>query len=100
MKTTGFEIIRDLFNEEEINSLRVEADRVARFAKSTCVRHLRGKSNLFNKLSKIQNILRLFPEQLSPVRSILFDKTPEENWPVAWHQDLTIAVREKKEING
>ncbi|HEX8457699.1 MAG TPA: phytanoyl-CoA dioxygenase family protein [Pyrinomonadaceae bacterium] len=27
------------------------------------------------------------------VRSILFDKTPEANWKVAWHQDLSIAVR-------
>jgi ectoine hydroxylase-related dioxygenase (phytanoyl-CoA dioxygenase family) len=31
-------------------------------------------------------------------RSILFDKTPEANWKVAWHQDLTIAVRKKIEV--
>lgn len=29
-----------------------------------------------------------------PVRGILFDKTPEANWNVVWHQDLSIAVRE------
>jgi hypothetical protein len=27
------------------------------------------------------------------VRGLLFDKTPEANWPVPWHQDLTIAVK-------
>jgi hypothetical protein len=27
------------------------------------------------------------------VRGLLFDKTAEANWPVPWHQDLTIAVR-------
>jgi hypothetical protein len=33
-----------------------------------------------------------------PVRGILFDKTPEANWKVVWHQDLTIAVREKRDV--
>jgi Phytanoyl-CoA dioxygenase (PhyH) len=34
------------------------------------------------------------------VRAILFDKTPEANWKVAWHQDLTIAVLERMEVEG
>lgn len=34
------------------------------------------------------------------VRSIFFDKTPERNWPVAPHQDTTIAVRERREAPG
>ncbi len=34
------------------------------------------------------------------VRGILFDKVPEANWKVAWHQDLTIAVREQREAPG
>lgn len=35
-----------------------------------------------------------------PVRGILFDKIPEANWKVPWHQDVTIAVREKIETSG
>ena len=35
-----------------------------------------------------------------PVRAIYFDKTPDSNWLVAWHQDLTIALRERREISG
>jgi len=35
-----------------------------------------------------------------PVRGILFDKTPDANWKVAWHQDLAIAVRERQETPG
>jgi hypothetical protein len=34
------------------------------------------------------------------VRSLLFDKTPKANWKVSWHQDLTIAVRERREVEG
>jgi ectoine hydroxylase-related dioxygenase (phytanoyl-CoA dioxygenase family) len=33
-----------------------------------------------------------------PVRGILFDKLPGANWKVAWHQDLSIAVKEKHDI--
>jgi ectoine hydroxylase-related dioxygenase (phytanoyl-CoA dioxygenase family) len=34
------------------------------------------------------------------VRAILFDKTAESNWAVPWHQDRTIAVRERREVAG
>ncbi|MCA1556325.1 MAG: phytanoyl-CoA dioxygenase family protein, partial [Acidobacteria bacterium] len=34
------------------------------------------------------------------VRSILFDKIPEANWKVAWHQDLSIAVRARRDMEG
>lgn len=34
------------------------------------------------------------------VRGIFFDKTPDANWKVVWHQDLSIAVREKREVEG
>lgn len=35
-----------------------------------------------------------------PVRAILFNKSPETNWSLAWHQDRTICVREKREVPG
>lgn len=35
-----------------------------------------------------------------PVRAILFNKSPETNWSLAWHQDRTICVREKREAPG
>jgi phytanoyl-CoA dioxygenase PhyH len=35
-----------------------------------------------------------------PVRALIFDKTPTANWKVAWHQDLTIAVRARRDVDG
>ncbi len=35
-----------------------------------------------------------------PVRSIFFDKTPEANWLVPWHQDLSIAVKQRADVSG
>jgi ectoine hydroxylase-related dioxygenase (phytanoyl-CoA dioxygenase family) len=34
------------------------------------------------------------------VRALLFDKTPQANWKVIWHQDLTVAARERAEVDG
>lgn len=34
------------------------------------------------------------------VRAIYFDKSPEANWLVPWHQDLTLAVRARAELPG
>ncbi len=39
-------------------------------------------------------------EQALPVRALFFDKTPGANWPVLWHQDLSIAVTEQHSIEG
>jgi hypothetical protein len=32
-----------------------------------------------------------------PVRAVLFDKTDRNNWAVAWHQDRTIVVTERRD---
>ncbi len=55
-------------------------------------------------LSKEPALLSLVESIIGPrcrvVRAIFFDKTPGANWPVAWHQDLTLAVASKHEIPG
>jgi hypothetical protein len=35
-----------------------------------------------------------------PVRAILFNKSAETNWSLAWHQDRTICVKERREVAG
>lgn len=35
-----------------------------------------------------------------PVRMLLFDKTAETNWSLAWHQDRTICVAERRDVAG
>jgi ectoine hydroxylase-related dioxygenase (phytanoyl-CoA dioxygenase family) len=50
---------------------------------------------------RIQNLVdSIAGKDAQVIRAIFFDKTPEANWKVAWHQDLTIAVHQKKEIEG
>ncbi|MEZ5323619.1 MAG: phytanoyl-CoA dioxygenase family protein [Verrucomicrobiales bacterium] len=100
LSTDGYEIHRAILSDADVAELRQEANVVADAAGSACVRHLRGRSMVFDALSVSDALLSLIPAGMRPVRSILFDKTESENWPVLWHQDLTIAVVEKREVPG
>ena len=43
---------------------------------------------------------RLGGQGVRPVRVLAFDKTPEHNWGLTWHQDRSIAVKERIEAPG
>jgi ectoine hydroxylase-related dioxygenase (phytanoyl-CoA dioxygenase family) len=40
------------------------------------------------------------PSEPLPVRAIYFDKSPDGNWSVPWHQDLTLALRASVDLPG
>ena len=53
------------------------------------------------KSAKVRSLVEsVLGEEAFAVRGLFFDKTPSANWPVVWHQDRTIAVREKRDIPG
>jgi hypothetical protein len=39
-------------------------------------------------------------QECHPVRAILFDKSADQNWSLGWHQDRTIVVTQRIEVNG
>ncbi|MEO8531119.1 MAG: phytanoyl-CoA dioxygenase, partial [Deltaproteobacteria bacterium] len=51
-----------------------------------------------------QTLQRIASEALGTtaraVRAVLFDKTAANNWPLGWHQDRVIAVKERAEVQG
>jgi ectoine hydroxylase-related dioxygenase (phytanoyl-CoA dioxygenase family) len=36
----------------------------------------------------------------TPFRATLFDKSPQSNWLVVWHQDTALPLRERRDIQG
>ena len=100
LEVEGFEMHRAVFSDAELDAFRLEGDRIAANAGSASVRRLFDRSSVFRELSHSPVLESLVGPGRIPVRSILFDKTPGENWPVLWHQDLTIAVDAESEIAG
>jgi len=43
---------------------------------------------------------RLALERMRHVDAVLFDKTPNANWALGWHQDRTICVRQRIDVPG
>lgn len=96
----GYEFVKGALSREEVFKLRNEATRLSKDVGNSCVRDVLGRSPVIRNLAHSHQIRHLLPDDLSPVRSILFDKTVDENWPVAWHQDLSIAVQSRNETPG
>jgi ectoine hydroxylase-related dioxygenase (phytanoyl-CoA dioxygenase family) len=68
------------------------------------VRGLVAKARSIGALAQSAAVRSLVDRVLGPeaqlVRSILFNKSDEANWQVAWHQDLAIAVAKPEEVEG
>jgi ectoine hydroxylase-related dioxygenase (phytanoyl-CoA dioxygenase family) len=101
----GFAIIPAVLPPETVDKLVEEIDDAlkARASHSDhAMRHLIEVVPAVRKVAEEATIRALVKTVLGPstfvVRSIFFDKTPDANWKVAWHQDLTIAVRQKIEV--
>ena len=106
----GFVILRDFVTPETCAELaaeltpRFESQQGAASSRIGGVRNLLQSSPRVARLARSAKVLALLQEILQaevfPVRSIFFDKTPESNWAVAWHQDLQLAVAERIETPG
>ncbi len=85
-------------------ALRVLKGIIARFARGRPGVRLHGIAPLHPLLSPEGPVGALAAATLrSPcraVRAILFDKTRDSNWSLPWHQDRTIAVQERVDIDG
>lgn len=102
--------IAQTFSEEGIVMIehalcgRALANLEAAFAGSAGTRHRRMPVQLIGDL-KQHPILdplakRLIGNSARLVRIVAFDKTPEANWFVPWHQDRTVALANRSEVMG
>ncbi len=101
----GFAIIEDVFTIKEIDEIQSKIDHLQhtnwnfRASKDLfAIRHFLKENTdiqalIFN--SRLKELLQNFGKTYALVKSIYFDKPPKANWTVNWHQDLTIAVKNK-----
>jgi len=107
LESQGFAIVPDVLPPRLADELtqQIEFALTSRASDSSyAMRHLAQVVLAVQQLAQSAFARSLVEPVLGPdaslARSLFFDKTPEANWKVAWHQDLTIAVREKIEPPG
>jgi Phytanoyl-CoA dioxygenase (PhyH) len=107
----GFTTLPDIYTISEVNSLIETIENATQnspnFRQSNDLFAIR---NLLSEIPELQNVLwndnlktlikDLFGSNYFNVKAIYFDKPPQLNWIVAWHQDLTISVSDKIDIEG
>ncbi|HEY8917476.1 MAG TPA: phytanoyl-CoA dioxygenase family protein [Chitinophaga sp.] len=107
----GYTIIPDVFAAHEIDAIsevintadttsstfRKTADL---FAIRQCLKEIPALQPLIFTNSLHEIIQQLLGDDYFVVKSIYFDKPPQSNWWVAWHQDLTISVDQKISLPG
>ncbi|WP_298859233.1 phytanoyl-CoA dioxygenase family protein [uncultured Sulfitobacter sp.] len=59
-----------------------------------------GLASLLGQSGAIASALSPMLVDCFPTRVVAFDKSPTANWGVPWHQDRTIAVEEKVDMEG
>lgn len=107
----GFTTIGNIYSEEEINQIidvindvdtsndtfRKSSDL---FAIRQFLKEVPETKNLIFK-EKLQLVIKeLFGENYFVIKSIYFDKPETSNWYVSYHQDLTISVDKKVELEN
>ncbi len=48
----------------------------------------------------VELLVSVLGDGVGLVRGLYFDKPPQQTWALPWHKDLTIAVREPREVAG
>ncbi|WP_366004016.1 phytanoyl-CoA dioxygenase family protein [Sphingomonas sp.] len=74
----------------------VDAGRAgSRLADLNGIRYWLGADGIVGKIAA-----HWLGSKAKPVRAILFDKNPDTNWALGWHQDRTIAVGQRADVPG
>jgi len=107
LEEKGFAIVPAVLRPEIVGDLTgciEDAMRSRSESSSYAVRNLLEAVPVVREVAESGAVRALVEPALGPrafiARSLLFDKTPDANWKVAWHQDVTIAVRDKIEVPG
>jgi hypothetical protein len=109
--TDGFAVLNNIFSDEEVDNLFQAISKI-----DTSRQTVRKTSDLFAIRQFLKEvppateiifndrfttlIAEIFGDNFFVVKSIYFDKPADSNWFVAYHQDLTISVDKKLNVEG
>jgi hypothetical protein len=106
----GYALLPRVLSHATVERLRVAIDRVPPGEAVRRKRSVYGVRNLMDLVPEVAQ-LAVSPEVwqfVTPIlgtgafatRAILFNKTPDANWALGWHQDSVIAVAEQVDTPG
>jgi len=104
----GFAVFPEVLNQIQIEKFRevaaqIEGEGISKRESVFAIRNLLDAPEIqeLARSKAVRDLIEpILGEGCFAVRGIFFDKTPDANWKVVWHQDLSIAVQKKQEVEG
>jgi hypothetical protein len=101
----GFAVIADVISPEVITAVVDELQKLllvgSRRAGLRNLFHVSPLSRTLVHSETLQSLISpLLGKDVKCVRGLYFDKRREANWKVTWHQDPTIAVKQRRDVPG
>lgn len=100
----GFELIDELLTVDEVEKLLADLTKLKLEPLRGGIRRIEQLVPRVAALAVSRKLMAVaasyLPGQPELVRAIYFDKSPENNWYVTWHQDQTVAVSERFELDN
>lgn len=100
----GFVIRDNLFSIEEVDRILKAIESTKELQKHFAIRQFFEKIPACRELVFNQKFITFFKKNIGEsyflVKAIYFDKPPNANWIVPWHQDLTIVTNKRKALAG
>ncbi|WP_410499428.1 phytanoyl-CoA dioxygenase family protein [Chitinibacter sp. S2-10] len=104
LDSQGFAWIRSAVSPQECMELKAELAQLGIPVGRGGVRHIEKKSGKLAAFAKNGVVATMAAQLLSDearlVRGIWFDKIPEQNWLVSWHQDITVTAQSRFDEPG
>jgi len=99
----GYGIVEGAFAEDKLRGV-LESMRGSAIPRSRAgIRHVMSQPAV-SEIARSDRMLALARSVAGngafPFRATLFDKSPNSNWLVAWHQDTALPLREKHGVEG
>ncbi|WP_034060523.1 WYL domain-containing protein [Lacinutrix jangbogonensis] len=101
----GFAILSQLYSKRDIRKLKAKLDGYIKQndeqpfgMREVLLKLPELKSILFNK--NFKKLTKAIGNNVFLTKAIYFDKSPQDNWYVTWHQDVPINVTRKIETEG
>jgi ectoine hydroxylase-related dioxygenase (phytanoyl-CoA dioxygenase family) len=103
IEENGFGVVPGLFSSDCMDRLVEVVDRLAPRRSRAGIRHALGLGPVAG-IARQTQVIGLAREVLGPeafpFRATLFDKSPQSNWLVVWHQDTALPLCERVDTPG
>jgi ectoine hydroxylase-related dioxygenase (phytanoyl-CoA dioxygenase family) len=99
----GFAIVPGVLDQHDVSRVLRNLGEAQLRRSRAGIRHLLSDANVLD-LARDPRLMQLASDSLAavaiPFRATLFDKSPDANWMVMWHQDTALPLSNRKEKPG